>query len=335
MNQKTNSPEQQMMQFILSKWISKPIYVAAKLGIPDILGEENKSIKDLAELTDTSAATLYRMMRALASVGIFSELENHNFKNTPLSECLMKDRLKSAVLMFQSSWHDSIWENLQYSIQTGKPAFEKVFGESAFEWFGKNPEEATIFHEANSFKAASSHRVITEVYDFSGIKILADVGGGVGSLMIEILNVNPHMKGVVAELPQVVPQLNKIIKKNKLERRMSAVECDFFKKIPRSSDTYLLSHILHDWPDEKCITILKNCRKAIPAYGKLLIVEGIIPPGNEFSISKLLDLEVLLMGGGCERTEDEFRSLFNKSGFSLSQVIRTEESISIIEGVPK
>ena len=143
------------------------------------------------------------------------------------------------------------------------------------------------------------------------------------------------MKGVVAELPQVVPQLNKIIKENKLEGRMSAVKCDFFKKIPSSSDAYLFSHILHDWPDKKCITILKNCRKAIPAYGKLLIVEGIIPPGNEFSISKLLDLEVLLMGGGCERTEDEFRSLLNKSGFTLSQVIRTEESISIIEGVPE
>jgi hypothetical protein len=335
MNQKTNSPEQQMMQFILGKWISKPIYVAVKLGIPDILGEENKSIKDLAELTDTSAATLYRMMRALAGVGIFFELENRIFKNTTLSEGLMKDRLKSAVLMFQSPWHDSIWENLQYSIQTGKPAFEKVFGESAFEWFGKNPEEATIFHEANSFKAASSHRVITEVYDFSGIKTLTDVGGGLGSLMIEILNANPHMKGVVAELLQVVPQLNGIIKENKLERRMSAVECDFFKKIPSSSDAYLFSHILHDWSDDKCITILKNCRKAIPAYGKLLIVEGIIPPGNEFSISKLLDLEVLLMGGGCERTENEFRSLLNKSGFKVSQVIRTEESISIIEGVPK
>ncbi len=153
--------------------------------------------------------------------------------------------------------------------------------------------------------------------------------------MIEILNENSHIKGVVAELPQVIPQLNEIIKENKLEHRMSAVECNFFKEIPGVSDAYLFSHVLHDWSDEKCITILKNCRKAIPAYGKLLIVEGIISPGNDFSISKLLDLEVLLMGGGCERTEGEFRSLLNKSGFRLSDVVHTDESISIIEGVPE
>ena len=334
MDQKTIAPEQQMMQFIIGKWISKPIYVAAKLGIADILSEKNRVVDKITEMTNTMPDTLYRMMRALAGVGIFFETKPRYFKNTPLSECLLKGRLKSAALMFHSTWHDSIWNNLLYSIQTGKPAFEKVFGESAFDWFGKNPKEAIIFHEANSFKAVSTHKVITDVYDFSKINTLMDVGGGIGGFMVEILKANHHLKGIVAELPQVLSQLNEIIKKNKFESRMSAVECDFFKEIPKNSDIYLLSHVLHDWPDEKCITILKNCRNAMDINGKLLIVEAIIPPGNEFSVSKLLDLEVLLMGGGQERTEDEFKDILQKSGFALSQIIPTKENISIIEGVP-
>ncbi len=335
MNQNTNPPEQQMMQFIIGKWISKPIYVAAKLGISDMLAKGNRNIEELAEMTTTMADPLYRMMRALAGVGIFTEIESRVFKNTPLSECLKKGRLKSAALMFESDWHNSVWDNLLYSIQTGKPSFEKVFDKPAFEWFGKNPKEAKIFNEANSFKAVFTHRVIVDHYDFSRVKALTDVGGGLGRLMIEILKANSHIKGTVAELPETIPQIIKIIKENKLENRMSAVKCDFFKKIPGGSDAYLLSHILHDWPDEKCINILKNCRKAMDSKGKLLIVEGIILPGNEFSISKLLDLEVLLMGGGCERTEDEFRGLLNRSGFDLTQIIHTSDSISIIEGVPK
>lgn len=335
MNQNINPPEQQMMQFILGKWISKPIYVAAKLGIADMLAQGNRNIEELAEMTTTMTDPLYRMMRALAGVGIFIEIKNRVFENTPLSECLKKGRLKSAALMFESDWHSNIWDNLLYSIQTGKPSFEKVFGTPAFEWFANNPKEAETFNEANSFKAVFTHRIIVERFDFSKIKTLTDVGGGLGSLMIEILKANPHMKGTVAELPETIPQIIKIIKENKLENRMSAVKCNFFKEIPEDSDAYLLSHILHDWPDEKCINILTNCRKAMDSKGKLLIVEGIISPGNEFSMSKLLDLEVFLMGGGCERTEDEFEELFKKSGFRLSEVVQTDKGISIIVGVPE
>jgi len=334
MNPKTDAPENQMMKFILGKWISKPVHVAAKLGIPDILAGKDRSIEDLAEMTKTDSASLYRMMRALSGVGIFTEAKTRVFANTPLSECLMEGRLKSAALLFHSTWHDSTWDNLLYSIQTGKPAFEEVYGEPVFDWLEKNPDEAKLFHEANSFKAASSHGVIASAYDFKETNTITDVGGGLGSLMIEILKANPHMKGIVAELSENLPGLNEVIKKNELEKRMSAIECDFFKEIPGGSDVYLFSHVLHDWPDEKCITILKNCRKAMNLEGMLLIAESVIPPGNAFSISKFLDLEVLLMGGGCERSEEEFGSLFTKSGFRLSRIIPTEENISIIEGVP-
>ncbi len=335
MNSETISHESQVMQHIIGKWISKPLHAAVKLGIPDILAEKDQCIEELAKMTKTLPDTLYRLMRALSGVGIFAEMGNRVFVNTPLSECLTEGRLKSAALLFHSPWHDKMWDNLLYSLQTGKSAFEKVYDLPAFEWFKANPEEAEIFHKANSFKAGSSHGVIAGVYDFTGINTLTDVGGGLGSLMVEILKINSHMKGIVAELPETVAYVDEIIKTNKLENRMNAVECDFFKKIPGGSEAYLFSHILHDWPDEKCITILNNCRKVIPPEGTLLIAEDVIPEGNTFSISKLLDLEVLLMGGGRERNKEEFRNLLKKSGFRLSQIIHTKENISIIEGIPE
>lgn len=335
MNTKKTSPESQVMQHIFSKWISKPLHAAVKLEIPDILVEKGLCIEELAEITGTVPNTLYRLMRALSGVGIFAEMKNHVFVNTSLSECLTEGRLKSAALMFHSSWHDSMWDNLLYSLQTGKPAFEKVHNIPAFEWFKKNPKEAEIFNKANSFKAGFSHGVIAKEYDFTGINTLTDVGGGFGSLMVEILKINSHMRGIVAELPETIAHVDEIIKTNNLENRMSAVECDFFKNIPGGSDAYLFSHIVHDWPDDKCITILKNCRKVIASEGKLLIAEDVIPEGNTFSVSKLLDLEVLLMGGGCERNKEEFRTLMKKSGFRISQIIHTKENISIIEGVPE
>ncbi|MCP4610927.1 MAG: methyltransferase, partial [Planctomycetes bacterium] len=235
MTQEAVSPESQMMKFILGKWISKPIHAAAKLGIPDILANGSRNIDDLSEMTETHPDSLYRMMRALSGVGVFAESEGRVFANTPLSECLKEDRLRSASLMFHSDWHDRMWDNLLYTLQTGYPAFEAIFGDRAFDWFEKNPDEARVFHEANSFKAAFSHRVIAEVYDFTGISTITDVGGGFGGLMTEILKVNPFMKGVVAELPETVRHLNEIIKKSGLESRMSAVECDFFKEVPGGS----------------------------------------------------------------------------------------------------
>ena len=335
MNSETTPPESQVMQYILGKWISKPLHTAVKLGIPDILIKKGRHIEKLAEMTETLPDMLYRLMRALSGVGIFAELGNRVFVNTPLSECLTEGRLKSVVLMFHSPWHDKIWDNLLYSMRTGKPAFEKVFDTPAFEWFKENPEEAKIFHKANSFKAGFSHSVIAKEYDFSRINTLTDVGGGLGSLMVEILKINTNMEGIVAELPEMVIHVDKIININHLENRMSVVECDFLKKIPGGSDAYSFSHIVHDWPDEKCISILKNCRKVIPSNGRLLIAEAVIPEGNTFSISKFLDLEVFLMGGGKERNKEEFKNLMKKSGFRLSQIIPTKENISIIEGVPE
>jgi len=326
-------PHAQMMQFILGTWISKPIYVAAELGIADMLVDGAKSIDELARTTGTHGPLLYRVMRALASVGIFSEAGDRSFELTPMAECLKDGALRSTALMFNADWHDKAWENLLYSVRTGEVAFEKAHGIPAFDWLEKNPRAAALYHEANAFKAASSHRAIIDAYDFSGINTLTDVGGGHGALMAEILGAYPVMKGVIAELRTVEKEAREFIRTKGLDARCEVIECDFFKEIPPGSDAYLMSNILHDWNDEACRSILGNCRRAMRPGFPLLAVEAVIPPGNEFSVAKLLDLEVLVMGGGRERTEAEFRDLFESSGFTISRVIPTHENVSVIEGI--
>ncbi len=335
MNPAELPPPAQLMKFIVGKWISKPIYVAAELGIADILVDGPKSIAELAQTSGTHAPTLYRIMRALASVGIFSELEDRRFELTPMAECLKAGALRSAAIMFNADWSDQAWGYLIDSVKTGETAFEKAHGLPVTDWLEQNPYAAEIFNEANSVKAAGSHRAIVDVYDFSAISQLTDVGGGLGTLMAEILNANPLMKGIVADIPSVIQDAKKVIQARGLEIRCQTVTCDFFKEVPAGSDGYLLSHILHDWPDAQCQVILRNCHKAMKPESKLLVVEMIVPPGNEPSIAKLLDLEMLVTTGGCERTEKEFKTLLELSGFEFSRTITTKESISVIEVIRK
>ncbi len=326
-------PPAQLMKYIVGKWISKPIYVAAELGIADMLAEGPKSIEELAQRSQSHAPSLYRMMRALASVGIFSETEDKWFGLTPMAECLKNGAMRSAAILFNSDWSDKAWGCFMDSVKTGDTAFEKAHGMSVSDWLKENPQAADVFNEANAAKAATSHRAIVDVYDFSGINTLTDVGGGLGTLMAEILTANPLMKGIVADIPSVIQEAGRIIQSLGLQERCETVECDFFSEIPAGSDGYLMSHILHDWSADQCQIILSNCHKAMKPESTLLIVEMIVPPGNQPSIAKLLDLEMLVTTGGRERTEEEFRTLLESSGFELSRTIATMESIWVIEAI--
>ena len=326
-------PPAQLMKFIVGRWISKPIYVAAELGIADILAKGPKSIEELAQASQSHAPSLYRMMRALASVGIFSQTADQRFELTEMAEYLKTGALRSIALMFNSDWSDKAWEYFLDSVKTGDTAFEKAHGMPVSDWLEKNPQTADVFNEANAVKAAGSHRAIIDVYDFSGIRALTDVGGGLGVLMAEILKANPKMQGIVADTPFVIQQAKKMIRAQGVEDRCQAVECDFFKKIPSGSDAYLMSNILHDWPDKLCRIILANCHRAMKPESRLLVLEMVIPPGNEPSIAKLLDLEMLVITGGLERTEPQFENLFESSGFRLSRIIPTNENVCLIEGV--
>ena len=200
------------------------------------------------------------------------------------------------------------------------------------DWLEENPRVAKIFNEANAIKAASTHSVIVDAYDFSGIDILTDVGGGLGILILEILTANSLMKGIVADTYSVIQETNKMIKLRGFGDRCQTLAFDFFKNIPPGSDAYLMSNILHDWSDEQCRIILKNCKHAMKKESRLLVVEMIVPLGNEPSVAKLLDLEMFVMTWCGERTEAEFKDLFKSSGFKLSRIIPTKENICIIEG---
>ena len=326
-------PSAQLMKFIVGKWISKPIFVAAELGIADMLDEGPKSIQDLAIESKSHAPSLYRMMRALASVGVFSETEDKHFKLTPMAEYLKNGKMRSIALLFNSDWSDKAWGYFINSVKTGDTAFEKAYGMPLVDWLEENPLAAEVFNEANAIKAASSHSAIVNAYDFSDINMLTDVGGGLGVLMEKILIANSAMKGIVADIPSVIQKTREMIQARGIEDRCQAVECDFFKKVPSGSDAYLMSNILHDWSDEQCRIILTNCKHAMKKESRILLVEMIVPPGNEPSVAKLLDLEMFVMTGGRERTEAEFKDLFEASGFKLSRIIPTEENICIIEGL--
>ena len=322
------------MKFILGKWISKPIYVAAALGIADLLAEGPRSIEELARSSRSHAPSLYRVMRALASVGIFAETDTRRFELTPMAAYLKTDALRSMALMFNADWSDKAWGCFLDGVKTGTTAFEEAHGMTLFDWLPKNPRAAEVFNEANALKAGSSHRAIVDVYDFSEIRTITDVGGGLGILMVEILMANPWMEGIIADIPSMVPKAVETIRARGIEDRCQAVTCDFFKSIPSGSDLYLMSNILHDWADENCRIILGNCRRAMKNGSRLLVLEMVIPPGNEPSLAKLLDLEMFVMTGGRERTEQEFLALFKSSGFKLSRIIQTKENVYIIEGTP-
>ncbi len=323
----------QLMSFIVGKWISKPIYVAAELGIADMLTDGPRSIEELAQSTQSHAPSLYRMMRALASVGVFVEIDAKRFELTPMAEYLKTGAMRSIALMFNSDWNDKAWGHFLDSVKTGSTAFNKAYGMSLCDWLERNPEAAEVLNQANAIKAGNSHQAIVDVYDFSDINILTDVGGGLGVLMAEILIANPLMQGIVADIPSVIEKAGRIIQARGIEDRCQTVDCDFFSRIPSGSDAYLMSNVLHDWTDEQCRIILTNCCRAMKPESRLLVVEMVIPPGNEPSVGKLLDLEMLVITGGRERTEEEFAELFVSSGFRLSRVIPTKESVSIIEGI--
>lgn len=323
----------QLMRLISSQWISQPIYVAAELGIAEVLSEGPKAIGTIADECGACEPYLYRVLRALASVGIFTETEDGVFGLTPMAECLGSDRMKPIALMFLSGWHTRAWEYLLHSVRTGETAFEAAHGLPAFEWFDRNAEARRVFQEANAVKARNSHAAVLNVYDFSSHSLVADIGGGYGGLLFAILEENPHLKGILADLPKVAARGRELIRTSPLDGRCTAVDCDFFTGLPTDileADCLILSHVLHDWDDGKCSGILRNCRQTMSPDARLLVVESIVPGKNEFSVAKLLDLEVLVMGGGRERTEKEFRRLLEETGFSLEKILPTGEAVSVL-----
>ena len=326
----------QLLPMIFGFMTAQAISVAAKLGVADLLGKGAKGVDELAQATGVKARPLYRILRALAGAGIFSEDSVGRFRLTPLAEPLRSDApdsLRAFAIFLGADWHWRVWSELSYSAQAGQPGFEHIYGKAYFDYLAENPGPAKVFNEAmTSFSAAGSGAVI-DAYDFTGIKKLVDVGGGHGLLLASILEKYPRMTGVLFDAPSVVEGAKHVIETHRVARRCKTVGGDFFESVPARADACIMKHIIHDWEDERALIILKNCHRAITRNGKLLVVEIVIPEGNTPSLGKLLDLEMLLFLHSYERTEAEYRALFERAGFKLTKIVATALPHSVIEAV--
>ena len=333
---KSQDAPEQMARMITGYWISQAIYAAAKFGIADLLKDGPRHIEVLADLTSTNGDALYRLLRALASVGIFSEGPPRAFSLTPLAELLRSDVAGSqrSLALMTGGQQFQAWGHIGHSIQTGKTAFEHLHGKPLFEFLAAHPAMAGVFDEAMTSIHGRETAAILDAYDFSGIEVLADIGGGNGSNLTEILTRYPSMKGILFDLPHVVERARTLVETSGVSDRCQLIGGDFFVSAPAGAAAYLLRHIIHDWDDEKSATILRNCRAAMPPRGKLLVVETVIPPGNAPFAGKLLDLAMLLIPGGKERTADEYQTLYEQAGFELSRIVPSNLEVSVVEGAP-
>jgi ubiquinone/menaquinone biosynthesis C-methylase UbiE len=329
------SPSVGMLQMISGFWISRAIYIAAKLGIADHLCDGPKAVDTLAAATGTHAASLYRVLRALASVGVFSEGQKRRFALTPLAETLRTDApgsLRAFATVELGEEHYPAWGELLHSVKTGEIAFDRAFGMPVWKFFEQNPDNAKTFNDAMTGFTLAVNDAVLSSYDFSSISKIVDVGGGHGSLIASILKANPQMKGVLFDAPPVIEGARHRIADEGIAERCEAVAGDFFDAVPSGGDAYIVKWIIHDWDDERSVTILKNCHRAMAENGRLLLVEAVVPDGSEPHFSKYMDLNMLIMTGGRERTEDEYRTLLEASGFKLTRIVPTNSPMSIIEG---
>jgi hypothetical protein len=324
----------QVDRMLTGYWVSQAIHVAAKLGVADLLKDASRTADELARATGSNAAALYRLLRALASLGFFSEDAQHRFTLAPLGKYLRSDvpGSKRSLAIMTGEEHYRACAEMLYSTQTGKAAYDKVFGMPVFDYLSKHPDKSQIFDEAMVGVHGRETGAMLEAYDFSAIRVLADVGGGNGSVLRAVLERYPKMKGILYDLPGVVERAKAGIQAAGLENRCQTIGGSFFDSVPTGADGYMMRHIIHDWDDEKSIRILKNIHRAMSADAKLLVVEGVIPPGNEPSFEKLLDLAMLIITGGKERTESEYRDLYTAAGFRLTRIVPTRAGVSVIEG---
>ncbi|HJT75946.1 MAG TPA: methyltransferase, partial [Gemmataceae bacterium] len=228
--------------------------------------------------------------------------------------------------------HYRSYGELLYSVQTGRTAFEKVYGEPVFDFLSHHPGQASLFDQAMVSVHGRETGAMLAAYDFAGVSVLADVGGGNGSVLTAVLQKYPAMRGVLFDLPAVAERAKADLRAAGLAERCQVVGGSFFEAVPGGADAYLLRHIIHDWDEERCGQILRNIHRAMNEGGRLLVVEGVVPPGNGPSFTKLLDLTMLAIPGGRERTREEYEALFRAGGFRLTRVVPTEAEVSVIEG---
>ena len=334
-------PQVKMLQLMNAYRLAKSISLAAELGIADLLADGPKSSKELAQATGTHAQSLYRLLRALASFNIFVEDENGLFGLTPRAALLQTNipgSIRAYAIVQGQEWHWRMWGGILHSVKTGEPVFDKIYGMEFQDYYNQNPEVAKYFDAAMVGVLAMTDTSIMGSYDFSSFGKVVDVGTGGqadGNLIASILKKNPTMQGIYFDTPSRVETAKRVVEAQGLAERCEIAAGDIFESFPSGGDAYIVKNLVHDYDDERAVKLLKNCHSAITENGKLLVVEMIIPPGNEQSLAKIVDVEALIMAAGAvERTEDQYRELLEAAGFKLTNVVSTRSPMSILEAVP-
>jgi hypothetical protein len=330
-------PPAVMFTLIAGRWVSHLIYVVAKLELADRLKHGPRTVEELAVAAEVQAPALYRVLRALASVGVFAETKDKRFKLTPLAVTLqtaVPGSMHALALLFGEKYMEDAWAQLLDGVKTGEIPFLKAHGVSEFEYLEKHPDDLTVFGEAMTSVSSTENPAIAAAYKFSGIRTLVDVGGGNGSLLATILKANPKLKGVLFDLPSVSARAkqDRHVTAKGIAERCTLESGDFFEAVPRGGDAYIMKRTLHDWDDQRCAKILANCRSAMSEKGRVLVVDAVIPPGNDPDRGKLLDMQMFVIGGR-ERTKQEFATIFREAGLKLTRVVPTKCPLSIVEGV--
>ena len=309
--------------------------IATQLKIADMVATGPKPVEELARAAQVNEDALYLVLRALASVGIFTEATPHAFANTPASELLREgtpNSLRPMVLWISDAFHLRVFAELMHSVRTGGTAIKKVTGREAFEYFEQDKPLGAIFHAAMSGFSGMMIPAVLEAYDFAGLGTLADIAGGQGVVLTSILKKHADLEGILFDQPEVVADARQRIDSLSLSSRCQAVGGDFFAGVP-AADNYVLKHIIHDWDDARAAQILKNCAAAMRGRGKVILIESVIAPGDEPHFAKRVDIEMLAMAGGRERSEAGFAELFSQAGLRLSRIVPTKSPVSVVEAV--
>lgn len=334
--QLTQEPAEAVLMKMLTGFaVSQSLYVAARLGVADLLREGPKPVEELARETGAETAALYRVLRLLASTGVFAEEGERAFGLSPLAEKLLSGpgsmRAMALHLLEGPSWR--AWGELTHSVRTGATAFPEANGAEVFPFYLAHPESAAPFNEAMTEFSAMVGEAVVRAYDFSPYRVVADIGGGHGQLLASILKASPQSAGVLFDQPEVVGGGREHLSSLGLGDRVRVEGGNFFEAVPGGADAYVLKFIIHDWDEERALTILRNVHRAAPEGARLLLVEGVVPEGDAPSLSKLMDVHMMVMTGGRERTEAEYADLLARAGFRLARVVPTESSMSVIEAV--
>jgi O-methyltransferase/methyltransferase family protein len=333
-NQTGRVPE--VFRMATGYWASQSIYVAAKLGIADVVGDGSKSVDELANATGSNARSLARLLRALVALGVLAAAEDRRFRLTGIGASLQSDMPGSmrSIILTLGEDHYQAWGKLIESIKCDKPAFDEVNGRPLFEYLAENSAAAQTFNEGMTDLTSQAALAILLAYDFSGSGVVADVGGGHGVLLDRILGSNPSLAGILFDFEQVIESAPPPISRHGLVERRQSISGNFFASVPAGADVYILKNVLHDWSDERAVCILKNCRCAMRSGAKLLVIEMVLPLLDDPAFGSLLDLNMLVMSGGRERTKEEYFGLLESSGFRPIRVIPTLSPLSILEAIP-